>query len=146
MKIEQIDHIHIVVKDMDKAVLLFEDLFSIKFSKEFVSEELKTKSRLASIGLVGIELIQATSIDSEIAKFVERRGEGVHAISFKVPNIDEAAEEMQAKGVRLILRVELPMLREAEFHPKDTHGVQIELCEYEMAHPGAFALFEKTIV
>jgi len=145
MKVEQVDHIHVAVKDMDKAVNLFEDLLGIKFSKEFVSEEMGIKSRVATIGPVGIELIQATSADSEIAKFVERRGEGVHAVSLKVPDIDEAVAQMQAKGIRCIARVELPMLREAELHPKDTCGVQIELCQYEMAHSGAFALFEKTV-
>lgn len=145
MRVEQVDHIHIAVKDMNKAVSLFESFLGIKFSKEFVSEELKIISRLASIGPVGIELIQATSPDSEIAKFVERRGEGVQAISLKVPNIDEAVAEAEARGVRAVYRVDFPMLREAELHPKDTHGVQIELCQYEMHHPGAFALFEKSI-
>ena len=145
MKIEQVDHIHIAVKDMDKAVKVFENLLGIKFSKEYIEEEIKIKSRLATIGPVGIELIQPISPDSVVAKFLEHRGEGVHAISLKVPDIDEALAEAEAKGIRCIARVELPMLREAELHPKDTHGVQIELCEYEMEHPCAFALFEKTV-
>jgi len=145
MKVEQVDHIHIAVKDMNKAVSFFSDLLGIKFSKEFVSEEMKIISRLASIGPIGIELIQPTSPDSEIAKFIERRGEGVQAISLKVPDIDEAVTEAEAKGVRAVFKVNFPMLREVEMHPRDAHGVQIELCQYETYHPGAFALFEKSI-
>lgn len=145
MKVEQVDHIHIAVKDMDKAVKLFESLLDIKFSKEYIGEEIEIKSRIATIGPVGIELIQPTSPNSVVAKFIDRRGEGVHAISLKVPDIDEAVAEAEAKGIRCAARVELPMLREAELHPKDTHGVQIELCQYEMEHPAAFAVFDKSV-
>jgi len=145
MKIEQIDHIHIAVRDLNKATSLFESILDVRFSREFVSEELEIKSRIAAIGSVGIELIQPTSPTSEIAKFLERRGEGLHAISLKVTDIDEAISQMKAKGIRLTTRIELPMLREAEFHPKDIHGVQIELCQYEMEHPAAFRLFEQTV-
>ena len=144
MKVEQVDHIHIAVKDMDKSVKLFENLFDMKFCREFVSDEMKLKSRIGAIGFVGIELIQATSPDSEIAKFIERRGEGIQAISLKVPDIKKATAEMKAKGVRLIANVELPMIKEAEFHPKDTCGVQIEFIEYDVLPGGVFALFEMT--
>ena len=110
-----------------------------------IGEEIEIKSRIATIGPVGIELIQPTSPNSVVAKFIDRRGEGVHAISLKVPDIDEAVAEAEAKGIRCAARVELPMIREAELHPKDTHGVQIELCQYEMEHPAAFAVFDKSV-
>jgi methylmalonyl-CoA/ethylmalonyl-CoA epimerase len=141
MKIEQVDHIHFAVKDIGKARKFFESLFNVKFSKEFILEEFKAKSCVATLGFVGIELVQATSPDSEIAKFIERKGEGVQAISLKVSNIDEAAAEAKAKGIRIVANVDLPKIREVELHPKDIFGIQIELCEYEMRHPAESALF-----
>ncbi|MFC1847998.1 VOC family protein [Chloroflexota bacterium] len=144
MKIEHIDHIHIAVRDLDAAVSFFEDILGIKFGKEYISEELQVKCRIAPAGHVALELLQGTSEDSYYTKFVESRGEGVQAISFKVPDIDEAVEELEAKGVRVTERIELPLLREAECHHKDAHGVQIELCQYDAGHPMGFALQEKT--
>jgi methylmalonyl-CoA epimerase len=145
LKIEQVDHIHVAVKDMGKAVKFFEDLFNVKFSEEFVLEEFKIKSCVAALGFVGIELVQPTSPDSEIAKFIEHKGEGVQAISLKVSNIDEAAAEARAKGIRVVARVDLPKIREVELHPKDIYGIQIELCQYEMRHPAESALFYREI-
>jgi len=143
MKVEQIDHIHIVVKDLDKAVEFFESLLGVKFSKEVFLEEWQFKSRIAPIGPVGIELMQPTSPDSVFAKFIERRGEGLQAISLKVPDIEEAKAEMEARGIRLVSAVEVGRMKEAQFHPKDAYGVLIELCQYQAVHPGIAACFEK---
>jgi len=139
MKVEHLDHIHIAIKDIDKAAELFERLLGIKFCKEGVIEKLGLKWRIAIIGGVGIELLQGISKDDEITKFVEKRGEGVQAISFKVTNLKEEVDEMKAMGIWPVVNVDLPLLREVEFHPKDTHGVQIELAEYKPGHPVAFA-------
>jgi len=130
MKVEQIDHIHIVVKDLDKAVAFFENLLGVKFGEAVGLEEWHFKSRVAPIGSVGIELIQPTSSDSVFAKFIERRGEGLQAISLKVPDIEEAKKEMEARKIRLVSTVSAGRLKEAHFHPKDTFGVLFELCEY----------------
>lgn len=143
MKVEQIDHIHIAVKDLDKAVSFFEKLFGIKFYDEILVPEWSMKSRIAALGPVGIELIQPTSPDSVFAKFIERKGEGVQAISFKVPDLEEAKSEMKSQGIRLVSTVNLGRMKEAQFHPKDAHGVLIELCEYQPVHGAYMACFEE---
>lgn len=129
---------------MDEAVAFYENVLGVKFGGAYVSDELKVISRIAAAGQVAIELIQGTSEDSYCAQFVKSRGEGVQAISFKVSNIDEAIEELKSKGIRLEMRIDLPLIVEAEFHHKDAHGVHIELCQYDAEHPIGFALHEKT--
>ncbi|MFC1974032.1 VOC family protein [Chloroflexota bacterium] len=131
MKVERIDHIHIYVKDAKKALQFFSELFSTKFTELGTSEELGFASYLDSLGL---ELVAPTSPDSAVAKAVESRGEGIAAVSFKVPNLEEAAAEMKARGIREVSRTEGPGLKEIQFHPKDCFGVLIELAEYDEEH------------
>jgi methylmalonyl-CoA/ethylmalonyl-CoA epimerase len=137
MKVEKIDHIHIAVKDLDKAIQFFSDILETKFSPVIMAEKFDLKSVLDPLGL---ELIQSTSPEGVIAKFIERRGEGLHAISFKVPNLDEAVAELQAKGLKLVGRIDLGGIREAQFHPKEAFGVMLELCEYQEEHGAARAV------
>ena len=109
-----------------------------KFSQVIFAEKFDLKSVLDPLGL---ELIQSTSPEGVIAKFIKHRGEGLHAVSFKVPNLDEAIAELQAKGLRLVGRIDLGGIREAQFHPKDSFGVMIELCEYQEEHGAVRAIF-----
>jgi methylmalonyl-CoA/ethylmalonyl-CoA epimerase len=145
MNVERVDHIHIAVRDVNKAAQLFEDCFGIKFSKEMVSKRYSVKARIGAIGSLGIELLEGNSPDSEIAKFIQEKGEGIQAISLKVPDIDKAVAEMEAKGVQTISRIELPLIREANLKPEEVNGVRIELCQYQMGHPLAFAASGKTV-
>ena len=131
MKVERIDHIHIYVRDLDKAVKFFSEILGTKFSQPIIVENQKLRSMLDPLGL---ELIESTSPEGPVAKAVELRGEGLAAISFKVPDIEEAAAELQSKGLRPVSRVEIGKVKEVQFHPKDAHGVMIELCEYEEEH------------
>lgn len=109
-----------------------------KFSQVIFAEKFDLKSVLDPLGL---ELIQSTSPEGVIAKFIKHWGEGLHAVSFKVPNLDEAIAELQAKGLRLVGRIDLGGIREAQFHPKDSFGVMIELCEYQEEHGAVRAIF-----
>lgn len=136
MKVERIDHIHVAVKDLDKAISFFSQILGTNFSNTINVEKYTLKSVISPLGL---ELIESTSPEGVIAKFIERKGEGVSAISFKVPNLEEAIAELQSKGLRLVGRVEQGRLKEAQFHPKDAFGVMIELCEYEDVHGAAQA-------
>ena len=77
------------------------------------------------------------SPDSPAAKFLEKRGEGIEAISVKVANIEEAKREMKARGIRQVAEARIRGLQEAHFHPKDCFGVLFELCEYEQTPPVA---------
>jgi methylmalonyl-CoA epimerase len=143
MRVEQLDHIHIVVRDLQKAVDFFESLLGIKFAGVIQVEGWDAISRIAAIGSVGIELIQPTSPQSIFAKFLEQRGEGVQALSLKVPDIEEAKAEMQARGMKLVSDYSMGCIKEAHFHPKDAFGVLIELCQYQAVHGASLACFEQ---
>jgi len=143
MRIEQLDHIHIVVKDLQKAVNFFENFLSVKFDDVIQVEGWDAISRIAAIGPIGIELIQPTSATSIFAKFIEQRGEGVQALSLKVPDIEEAKAEMQDKGMKLVSTYNMGRIKEAHFHPKDTFGILFELCEYKAVHGASLACHEQ---
>lgn len=145
MNVERVDHIHIAVRDVNKAAQLFEDLFGIKFSREMVSRRYAVKARIGAIGSLGIELLESSNPDSIIGKFIQERGEGIQAISLKVPDIDQAVAELEARGIKTESRIELPLIREANLAPQDLNGVIIELCQYQMGHPLAFAASGKTV-
>jgi len=86
------------------------------------------------IGDTEVELLEATDEDSPIAKFIEKRGEGIQHIAYRVDDIEKALEEVKAKGIRLIdekPRKGAGGAKIAFLHPKSTYGVLIELCERE---------------
>ncbi|MDP6782455.1 MAG: VOC family protein [Dehalococcoidia bacterium] len=141
MKIEKVDHIHIYVKELDKAIELFSDVLGTKFSDTIRDEE--NFGLKSVIDPLGLELLEGTRPESPISRHVEKRGEGIVAISFKVSNLDEAVEVLQSKGLRLVGRINLGHIREAQFHPKDAHGVMIELAEYQEEHGAARAALGK---
>ena len=128
MKVEKLDHIHVYVKDLDQAKDFFCRILGTTFSPNIAAEDVQTRSSLSPLG---VELIESTSPTGIVAEAIKRRGEGLYAISFKVPDIEEAIKELQSMGLRLVGRVEVGRIREAQFHPKDSHGVMLELCQYE---------------
>ncbi len=131
MKIEKIDHVHLYVKDLEKAIKRFEDLLGVKFG-EVMTEGLEDLGVKGAFALPGLDVSQATSPDSPVAKVIERMGEGlVGGASFKVADIEAGIAELQSKGMRLLGRIDIGGLKEAWFHPKDAHGLLIELCEYQ---------------
>ena len=132
MKVEKIDHVAISVKDLDKAIEFFGDLLGTEFSEPREIAELDMRS---SLDPLGIELVAASTPDGVMAKAIERRGEGLSMMSFKVPDLEEAIAEMQSRGVRLIQRIKGPKRQAALFHPKDSFGVLIEFVEYKSKHP-----------
>ena len=133
MKVERVDHIHIAVKDFDKAISFFETVLGTKFSppleveKDGLGNNVGMRTTLSPLGL---EVFSPASQESAIHHFIERRGEGLHAISFKVDDIEAAIKHCEASGMRLVGRITLGKLKEAQFHPKDSFGFMIELCEY----------------
>jgi methylmalonyl-CoA/ethylmalonyl-CoA epimerase len=94
MKVEKVDHIHIYVKDLDKAMRFFSELLGTKFTVPGEgNEELEFKEAMDPLGL---ELVAPTSPDGVVGRAVERRGEGLAGLSLKVPNIEEATAEMES--------------------------------------------------
>lgn len=98
-----------------------------KFGDAVVVPEFDIQGRLCPLG---IELVASTSPDGPVNQFIQRRGEGLYYIAFKVPDIEQAVMELQSRGLRLIGRERMGNLKEAQFHPKDSFGVMIELAEY----------------
>lgn len=139
MKVEKIDHIHVYVKDLPRAREIFTAILGGRFSPV---AEVNSLSIQSTIHPLGIELIQSTNDHSMVGKAIEKKGEGLAAISLKVPNIEEASSELTGMGLREIGRFTQEGLKEAWFHPRDSFGVLIELCEYNLDHPAAIAMRE----
>ncbi|MFC1999352.1 VOC family protein [Chloroflexota bacterium] len=138
MKIERIDHIHLHVRDLEKAIQRFEDLLGVRFGEVMSDElgaDLLVKATYAPLGIdesQGIDVSQPTSPSSPVAKVIERKGEGlVGGVSFKVADIETAIAEFQAKGMKLLGRQQVGNLKQAWFHPRDAYGLFVEFCEYQ---------------
>jgi len=127
-----IDHIAIAVEDIDAAIALFENILGLTVSHR---EEIAGYGvRVATIATGGtdIELVQGTSPDSPIAKFIASRGPGMHHIAFRVDDIDQALAEMKKRGADLIDQTPRPGKqgsRVAFIHPKSTGRVLCELVQ-----------------
>ena len=132
MKVLHIDHIGIAVKDLGKAGKFYSDILGIPVKEEEVVEEQKVRVAFLPITDSEIELLESTEPDGPVAKFIDARGEGIQHMAFRVENIEEALEEMKAKGVRLIdekPRIGAGGAKIAFIHPKETNGVLVEICE-----------------
>jgi methylmalonyl-CoA/ethylmalonyl-CoA epimerase len=132
MKVLKIDHIGIAVKSIDAAKQLYSELLGLSHAGNETVAEQKVATAFFSVGDSEVELLESTSPDGPIAKSIEKKGEGVQHIAFRVENIEEALAELKAKGIRLI--DEKPRrgaggVKIAFLHPQSTFGVLIELCE-----------------
>lgn len=126
-----LDHIGIAVKDLDAALQSYE-AFGLTALKREVVPNFHVEVCMIPLGETKLELIRPTSPDSAIAKFLEKRGEGVHHIALGVPNIKATLAQLKAQGFRLIDEVPRPGFGGhlvAFVHPHSTHGVLIELVE-----------------
>ncbi len=132
MMIKKVDHIGIAVKNLDEAIKFYTDILGLECHGTEVVEEQKVKVAFLPTGDSELELLESTSPDGPIAKFIENKGEGIQHIALGVDNIDEALAECKAKGLRLIdetPRYGAGNARIAFIHPKSSKGVLIELCE-----------------
>ena len=133
MKISHIEHLGIAVKSIEEAVPYYENILGVKcYAVEEVADQ-KVKTAFFKVGETKIELLEPTSEESTIAKFIEKRGEGIHHLAFAVADgVANALAEVEEKGVRLIDKAPskgAEGLNIAFLHPKSTHGVLTELCE-----------------
>lgn len=130
--IQKIDHLGIAVKSIDAAMKVYTDILGLKVIGIETVEEQKVKTAFIPVGESKIELLESTSPDGPIAKFIEKRGEGIQHIALRVDNLEAKLKELKEKGVRLIdekPRIGAGGAKIAFIHPKDTKGVLIELCE-----------------
>ena len=134
MEIRAIDHLCIAVKDLDKARRAYEEELGLELHSLYVAESEKIRVARYYIGDVALELIAATSPDSEVAKFIRKRGEGFFLISYRVDDVEDALAELKAKGVRTIDQSPRHLMgnRYAFIHfPKELSGVLTELLDGE---------------
>lgn len=130
--IKKIDHIGIVVSNLDESIKFYQETLGLKLGERELLEHCKLQVAFFPIGDTDIELLQATSPDSIIAKYIETDGPGVQHIAFVVENIDKALKELKLKGIELIDETPRNGARGARIaflHPRSTFGVLIELCE-----------------
>lgn len=132
--VNKVDHIGIAVQNLDEALKFYEETLGIKCTSKEVVEDQKVKVAFLPIGDTEVELLESTDENGAIAKFIEKRGQGVQHIAYRVDNIEEAIAEMKEKGIRMIdeePRYGAGGAKIAFLHPKSTFGVLIELCERE---------------
>ena len=133
MKVNKLDHICIAVRDLDAARKVWEPVLGKSAPDDaYVDEPEKIRVARYWLGGVGFELMESTTPDGDVAKFIERRGEGVMLISFNVDSTRESVTELEQKGYPLIGG--LRPFRDCEFafvHPKKMNGVLLEVIDYK---------------
>ena len=125
-----LDHVGIAVADLDEALRFYRDALGLEVegAEEVPSQRVRASS--VRVGEVSLELLEAAADDSPIARFLGRRGPGLHHITLRVENLDTALEQLKARSVRLIDQVPRPGAggaRVAFVHPSSAHGVLVEL-------------------
>lgn len=132
MNILKIDHIGIAVNSIEEASEIYTELLGLEMHGVEEVAEQKVKVAFIPVGESEVELLESTDPEGPIARFIEKNGEGVQHIAFRVEDIEKALEELKQKGVRLIdekPRYGAGGAKIAFIHPKATKGVLIELCE-----------------
>jgi methylmalonyl-CoA/ethylmalonyl-CoA epimerase len=132
--VRKVDHIGVAVSNLEEALKIYTDVLGLKLHGTEVVEEQKVRVAFMPVGDTEIELLESTDPEGPIAKFIEKRGEGIQHIAFRVDDLEEALEQMRQKGVRLIdekPRYGAGGARIAFLHPKSTGGVLVELCQRE---------------
>jgi len=129
---QKLEHIGIAVKNLDKSNKLFAKLLGKAHYKieEVASEGVRTS--FFEVGGVKIELLEATNLESPIAKFIDKRGEGVHHLAFEVADIEESIHQYSFNGFTLVNeqpKAGADNKRIVFMHPKSTNSVLVELCQ-----------------
>lgn len=130
-KIKKINHVAIVVKDIDSALGFWRDQLGLDLHHIEDVPSQASKVAFLPVGEGEVELVQPTESDTGLGNFLEKRGEGMHHLCIQVDDIDEMLKTLHEKGVRLINTepVDLPGRRMAFIHPKSANGVLVELYE-----------------
>jgi methylmalonyl-CoA/ethylmalonyl-CoA epimerase len=126
-----IEHIGIAVKNLHESIRNYEDILGLKCYKIEEVKDQKVRTAIFQIGGSKIELLETTEPDGPIGRFIKDKGEGIHHIAFAVNNVQDALNDVKAKGVFLVddkPRKGAEELNIAFLHPRSTHGVLIEFC------------------
>lgn len=131
MKIKRLAHIGVAVKDIAEVAKVYTEFLPLELASTSDVGELKTG--FLPVGDTSIELVMSTTPEGIMAKYVEKKGEGVHHLAFEVDDVAQAIAELKAKGVPLTSDEPRPGAHGSKvvfIHPKATRGVLIELVEY----------------
>ena len=132
MKILKIDHLGIAVNSIDDGKNFWSGVLGLSFEGAETVAEQKVTTAFFPVGESEVELLESTAPEGPVAKYIEKRGQGIQHVAFRVENIDEALAELKEKGVQLIdqqPRIGAGGAKIAFLHPKATNGVLVELCE-----------------
>ncbi len=132
MKLLKIDHLGIAVSSIDAKKNFWTDILGLTLEGTETIHEQKVTTAFLPVGESEVELLESTSEDGPVAKHIEKRGEGIQHVAFRVENIEDALAELKAKGIALIdqvPRIGAGGAKIAFLHPKATSGVLVELCE-----------------
>ncbi|WP_040208209.1 methylmalonyl-CoA epimerase [Neobacillus jeddahensis] len=130
--IKKVDHIGIAVKSLEETLPFYTDVLKLELIGIEEVDSQKVKVAFLRAGEIKIELLEPTAENSSIAKFIEKRGEGIHHVALGVESIEERIIEMKEKGINMIDNESRPGAGGAQIafmHPKSTAGVLYELCE-----------------
>jgi methylmalonyl-CoA/ethylmalonyl-CoA epimerase len=130
--IKQIDHIGIAVNNLDRQLKFYNDVLGLKCSGVEEVPDQKVRVAILPVGEFRIELLQPTAEDSPIARFLEKKGEGIHHIAYLVTDLEANLKRLEENKVQLIdskPRIGAGEHKIAFLHPKSTFGVLTELCE-----------------
>jgi len=129
---DKIDHIGVAVSDLEKTISFYRDQIGLDFKGTEVVEEQKVKVAFFPVGESKMEFLEPTEQGSPVGKFIEKKGEGVHHLAFRVDNLEAKLEQLKAQGIELIdekPRYGAGGARIAFLHPRSTGGILVELCE-----------------
>ncbi len=132
MEILKIDHLGIAVNSIDDGKNFWSDVLGLKFESTETIEAQKVITAFFPVGESEVELLESTSEDGPIAKYIEKRGPGLQHVAFRVANLEESLKELKEKGIQLIdqePRLGAGGAKIAFLHPKATGGILVELCE-----------------
>ncbi len=138
MKVQEIDHICFAVRKLDEARKTYEDVLGMEPAAEYESQEESIRVVRYYLGGVAVELMEPIRADCEVARFIEKRGEGFFLISYRVRDVDEALADLKAAGRQTIDKQPRSLLgnRYAFIQPpKEMHGVLIELVDGQFMNP-----------
>ncbi len=127
-----LDHIGIAVADLGQALAFYRDALGLDIEPPEEVPSQRVRAHVVPVGEAALELLEPTSPDSAIAKFIEKRGPGVHHVTLRVDDIDGALARLKERGVRLIDQSPRPGAEGALIafiHPASTHGVLVELTQ-----------------
>ncbi len=130
--VTKIDHIGVAVKNLEESLKFYQETLGLELHGVEIVEEQKVKVAFLPIGDTEIELLESTDPEGPIAKYIDKKGEGVQHIAYRVDDIEKAIADMLSKGVKMIdekPRYGAGGAKIAFCHPKSTNGVLVEFCQ-----------------